>query len=266
MMVSEEKYRGHKVFSELDEYIDFYRGLSRSVMSFATMGTTAFVSMDTYVYSSIQGTVDSIKTLLEKGRINDCYSLVRKYFDSVIINVYSNLYLQDHRSIESYIVEKINNWLHGKEQLPEYRVMSQYIRKSINLKEVNDLLYATDFYKNVRERCNDHTHYNYFQNVLLNDSEVYVKGRARALDELSEDVRSIFILHVSYICTICQHYMMSSDHLDHLECNMAPPEDSQYWVAPFFQHVFSNIIMKEKPDIGNAILNGTSMHLEGTNA
>ena len=168
MMVSEEKYRGHKVFSELDEYIDFYRGLSMSVMSFATMGTTAFVSMDTYVYSSIQGTVDSIKTLLEKGRINDCYSLVRKYFDSVIINVYSNLYLQDHRSIESYIVEKINNWLHGKEQLPEYRVMSQYIRKSINLKEVNDLLYATDFYKNVRDRCTDHTHYNYFQNVLLN--------------------------------------------------------------------------------------------------
>ena len=73
MMVSDERYRGHQVFSELDEYIDFYRSLSISVMSFATMGTTAFVSMDTYVYSSIQGTVDSIKTLLEKGRINDCY-------------------------------------------------------------------------------------------------------------------------------------------------------------------------------------------------
>src|SRR5690606_32792877 len=103
-----------------------------SVMNFSTMDTTAFVSIDTYVYSSIQGTVDSIKILLEKGRINDCYSLVRKYFDSVVINTYSNLYIQDHRSIEKYIVEKINNWLHGKEQLPEYRVMSQYIRNSNN--------------------------------------------------------------------------------------------------------------------------------------
>lgn len=266
MMVSDENYRGHRVFSELDEYIDFYGCLSMSVMSFSTMGTTAFVSMDTYVYSSIKGTVDSIKILLEKGRINDCYSLVRKYFDSVVINVYSNLYLQDHRSVERYIVEKINNWLHGKEQLPEYRVMSQYIRKSRDLKKVNALLYGNDLYKNIRERCNDHTHYNYFQNVLLNDSEVYVNGRARALDELSEDVRSIFILHVSYICTICQHYMMSSDHLDHLECGMTPPEYSQYWVAPFFQNTFSKIMMKERPDIASVILNTTSMHLEERSA
>lgn len=266
MMVSDERYRGHKIFSELDEYIDFYRSLSMSVMSFATMGTTAIVSMDTYVYSSIQGTVDSIKTLLEKGRINDCYSLVRKYFDSVIINVYSNLYLQDHLGIESYIVEKVNNWLHGKDKLPEYRVMSQYIRKSKGLKEINDLLYSNDLYKTIRKRCNDHVHYNYFKNVILNDSDVYLKGRGRSLDDLSEDVRSVFILHVSYICTICQHYMMSSDHLDHLECGMVPPEGSQYWVAPYFQDVFSRILMKERPDIGVAILNGTSMHLEGAHS
>ncbi|MFT7194000.1 MAG: hypothetical protein ACI8U1_001638, partial [Rheinheimera aquimaris] len=185
MKVNDERYQGHTVFSELDEYINFYRSLSMSVMSFATSGTTAFISMDTYVYSSIQGTIDSIKTLLEKGRVNDCYSLVRKYYDSVVINVYSNLYLQDHRSIDSYIVEKVNNWLHGKEKLPEYRVMSQYIKNSNTLTEINNLLYSDDLYKNIRGRCNDHAHYNYFRNVLLNDSEVYLKGRARSLDELS---------------------------------------------------------------------------------
>ncbi|MCL1080339.1 hypothetical protein L2734_19695 [Parashewanella spongiae] len=129
MMVNDEKYKEHKVFSELDEYIDFYHRLSMSVTFFATMETTA-IGMDSYVYSSIQGTVDSMKALLEKGRINDCYSLDRKYFDSVIINTYSNLYLEDHRSIGS-IVDKINNWLHGKEKLPEYRVMSKSIVMSI---------------------------------------------------------------------------------------------------------------------------------------
>jgi hypothetical protein len=232
-------------------------------MNFSTMDTTAFVSIDTYVYSSIQGTVDSIKILLEKGRINDCYSLVRKYFDSVVINTYSNLYIQDHRSIEKYIVEKINNWLHGKEQLPEYRVMSQYIRNSNNLKEINDLLYSDNLYKDIRGRCNDHTHYNYFRNVLLNDNEVYLKDRSHSLEDLSQDMRSIFILHLSYICTVCQHYMMSGDHLDYLENSMSPPKDSQYWVAPFFQDAFSKILIKERPEIGNVILNTTSMHLNG---
>lgn len=262
MMVSDERYQEHKVFSELDEYINFYHSLSMSVMNFSTTGTTAIISMDTYVYSSIQGTVDSIKTLLEKGRLNDCYSLVRKYFDSAVINVYSNLYLQDHRSVENYMVEKINNWLHGKEKLPEYRIMIQYIRNSSIFKEINDLLYSDDLYKNIRDRCNDHTHYNYFQNVILNDSEVFLKGRARSLDELSEDMRSIFILHFSYICTVCQHYMMSSDYIDHLECGMTPPEGSQYWVSSFFQYAFSEILMTVRPDIGSAILNSTSMHLD----
>lgn len=262
MMVSEARYRGHEIFSELDYYIDFYHSLSISVMSFATVGTTAFVSMDTYVYSSIHGTIDSIKTLLEKGRINDCYSLLRKYFDSVVINIYSNLYLQDHRSIESHIVEKLNNWLHGKEKLPEYRIMSQYIRNSAIFKEVNEILYSDDLYKNIRGRCNDHAHYNYFKNVILNDSEVYLKDRGRSLGELSRDVRSIFILHLSYICTICQHYMISSDYIDHLECGMTPPEGSQYWVASFFQDAFFRILMKERPDVGRVILNSTSMYLD----
>lgn len=146
MMVQDKDYKEHAVFSELDMYSDFYHNFSRSVMVFATMGTTAMLNMNTYVYSSIQGTVDSIRLLLEKGRINDSYCLLRKYYDSAIINAYSNLYLEDNRNVEKFLVEKINNWLNGKEQLPEYRAMSQYIKQSERLKEINALLYADERY------------------------------------------------------------------------------------------------------------------------
>lgn len=101
-----------------------------SVFSFASMGTKAFCNIDTYVYSSMQGTVESIKTILLAGRINDAYALLRKYHDSAVINVYSNLYLRNNFSIENFVVEKIHNWLQGKEKLPEYRIMSQYIKTS----------------------------------------------------------------------------------------------------------------------------------------
>ena len=36
--------------------------------------------------------------------------------------------------------------------------------------------------------------------------------------------------------------MMSSDYLDALECNMQPEADSQYWVAPFVQEIFDDIV------------------------
>lgn len=260
MMVNNKDYKEHAVFSELDIYSDFYNSFSRSIMGFATMGTTAMLNMDTYVYSSIQGTVDSIKLLLEKGRINDSYCLLRKYYDSTIINVYSNLYLEDNRSIDKFLVEQINNWLHGKEQLPEYRVMSQYIRRSERLKEINALLYADDRYKKIRSRCNDHTHYNFFNHVMLNDSEIYLKSRLAVLNYLSSDLRDIFVLHLSYIFSLHQHYMMASDYMDYLDCGMQPPVNSQYWVAPFIQKTFYEIIKKNRPDIASLILSNTSMY------
>lgn len=115
-------------------------------------------------------------------------ALLRKYYDSAVINVYSNLYLKDHFSIETFIVEKINNWLQGREQIPEYRVMSQYIRASPTL-------------------------------------------------------------------------MMSSDHLDALQCNMEPEENSQYWVAPFIQDLFLEVLTPRRPDIAAAIKANSAMQL-----
>ncbi|EHJ91474.1 hypothetical protein [Vreelandella boliviensis] len=261
MMVKDKAYKEHFIFSDLDSYIDFYSSLAFSVMGFATMGTTAVVNMDTYLYSSIQGTVESIKLVLEKGRINDSYCLLRKYYDSAIINTYSNLYIKENFSAEKFFVAQINNWLHGKEQLPEYRVMSQYLRNSDRLGGINACLYSDDRYKRIRVRCNDHTHYNYFYHVMINDNEVYLNNRLSSLDHLAEDLRDIFILHLSYIFSLHQHYMMSSDYVDHLDCGMQPPKDSQYWVAPFIQKVFDEIIKKNRPDIASCISENTSMHL-----
>lgn len=257
MMVTDNAYAEHPVFEELDGYIDFYRSLATSVFSFSTMGTTAICNMDTYVYSSIQGTLESIRDILRNGRINDAYALLRKYYDSAIINVYSTLFLQDHFSIENFIVRKINDWLHGKEKLPEYRVMSSYIKGSQKLATLNAQLYGDEKYKEIRNRCNDHTHYNFFGNLLLNDRDVYIKSRKQAISAFSGDIRDIFILHLAYVFLLNDHYMISGDYIDALDCGGTP----EYWVAPFIQETFDNVLVKARPDIVAIIKNITGMHL-----
>ena len=62
MRVTDEQYQKHHIFEELPEYIEFYNSLAMSVFSFCTMGTTALCNIDSYVYSSIQGTLESILT------------------------------------------------------------------------------------------------------------------------------------------------------------------------------------------------------------
>lgn len=261
VQANSDAYQQHRVFTELQRYTDFYEQLAMSVFSFVSTGTKALVNIDTYTYSSMQGTLDSIRTILLAGRINDAYALLRKFHDSAVINIYANLYLSDHFSIDNFIVEKIQHWLAGKEKLPEYRIISQYIRGSEKLKPITDILQADERYKRIRNRCNDHTHYNFYQHVMLNDSEVHISSRVQWLDAFANDVCDLFILHLGYTFLLNDHYMVSSDHLDALDCGIQPEENSQYWVAPFVQAAFDEIVTPRRLDITATIKRCSAMQL-----
>lgn len=252
----------HHVFEQLSQYIEFYDCLAERIFGFVQLGTKAIFNIDTYVFSSIRGTLESIKEILAKGRVNDSYALLRKYYDSAIINIYTDLYLDDNFSISNFVVDKINNWLHGTEKLPEYRVMSQYIHNSPKLSKINQLLYKDSTLRETRERCNDNTHYNSFFNILLNDNEIVLKGRMDSLNKFSIDLDNIFIMHFSYIFFLKDIYMMASDYTDNLDCGLEPEPNSQYLVAPFVQEVFDNVIKKKRMDLASEIINNTPMRLQ----
>jgi hypothetical protein len=255
-------YKEHPVFEQLSDYAEFYKDLANIVMGWVTQGTTSIINIDTYVYSSIQGILESINDILIKGRINDAYALLRKYYDSAIINIYTNLYLDKNFSIENFVVNKINDWLHGKEQLPEYRVMSNYIRKSEKPAEINELLNKDNRYKEIRDRCNDHTHYNFYKNLLLNDNEIYLENRIAVLNVFSKDLENLFVLHLSYLFYLKDQYMMSSDYVDSLDLGLMPEEGSQYFVARFIQEIFDKVIKKNRMDLAIEIKSHTAMKLE----
>jgi hypothetical protein len=258
------EYKVHRIFSEISNYIEFYKSLSFSVFALVTPGTTAICNLDSYLFSSIQGTLESIKLVLQNGRINDSYSLARKYYDSIVINIYENLYLQDNFSINNFVVKKINDWLHGKEKLPRYDAMMKYIQASKKLAKVNVLLdmEQNGHYGRIRKRCNDHAHYNLFLCMMMNDNEVFIGNRIKILDELSDDIRDLFIMHFIWLFTMNECYMMSSDYVDSMDCGVTPIEGSQYYVSPFVQTIFDSVIKANRKDLAKELMKTTCMKLE----
>lgn len=255
-------YKEHIIFNQLKELIDFYDTLSITTMGFVTGGVIGVANLNTHVFTSIKGTIDSIKLILKNGRINDAYALLRKYYDSTIINVYTNLYIKDNCTLDNYIVDKIQNWIKGTKKLPEYRIMSEYIRNSEQLKAITELISINKNYNNIRQRCNDHTHYNYYHNIIYNDNQVYLENRVKYLDVFSNDLKAVFIQHFAYFFYLIDIYMMSTDYVNYLDEGMTPPEDSQYWVASFIQDAFDKWIKPNRPDIANTILANTMMMLK----
>ncbi len=258
----DKTYLEHSVFKQLSIYADFYEKLAYSIMFFISEGTQSVVNIDTYVFSSMQGTLESINDILKKGRINDAYTLLRKFYDAAIINIYTILYLDEHFGIQNFVVEKIDNWLKGKEQLPEIRDMNNYIKRSEKANVIYKLLYKDKRYSEIKKRCNDHTHYNFYYNVLLNDNQIYLENRDMVLNRFSQDLENIFILHLSYLFYINEHYMMSSDYRDSMDCGVKPEPDSQYVVAPFIQDIFTTVIKKNRMDLAIEIKSKTVMMLE----
>lgn len=258
------EYKEHVVFKDLEKFIKFYDSFSMSIMGFVTLGTRAIMNIDTYVYSSIQGTLESIKLILEQGRIGDAYALLRKYHDSVTLNLYTNLYLEENHDLQkNLIVQEVVDWLSSRKRLPHdnYKAMSQYLEMSPRLKEMFKVLYSDESYIQTRNRCNDHMHYNYFDNVLINDNQAHFPKRLSLLDSFREDLESIFILHLSCIFYLNGHYMISSDYTDALDVGIPPEPSSESWVAPFVQEVFTNVIEANRPDVAALIKSSTSMQL-----
>jgi len=252
----------HSVFGQLNDFISFYDTLSYTTMGFVSSGVIGVINLNTYVFSSIKGTLDSIKLVLSNGRINDAYALLRKYYDSTIINIYTNLYVEENSSLEKFIVDKIQNWIKGTDKLPSYREISQYIRNSNRLNPISELIEKNELYKNIRIRCNDHLHYNYYHNIVYNDNQIYLENRVKYLEIFSNDLKAVFIQHFAYLFYLMDYYMMSTEYVDYLDAGMTPPKDSQYWVASFIQDAFDKWIKPYRPDIAKVILSNTMMHLK----
>jgi len=263
----DKDYENHEIFKQLHLFSNFYSNLSYSTMNHITAGVKNTFNIDSYIFSSIKGTIDSIREILSKGRINDAYALLRKYYDSTLINIYTTLYLKKNSNLENFIVDKINNWVEGKEKIPRVGAMSKYILNSPVTSDLTPLFYDNNEYKcsvfeNIKERCNSHVHYNYFTYMLLNDNELFIKNKVSILGKFSEDLMEIFILHISYLFYINDHYMMANDYIDSIDLGLTPEPDSQYFVAPFIQEIYDMILKPRRPDVAKLIKDNTGMQLE----
>ena len=249
----------HSIHHDLNEFIEFYDGLSFTVMNFLPLGTKALFNFDTYIYEAMKGTLESILVLVQNGRINDAYALLRKFFDISLINVYVNLYLKREYTVDKFVVEKVQNWLSGQEKIPEYKVIRSYIASS-ELKYIQKELSKFP-YREIRERCNDHMHYNFFNNLMMN-THVFGSEKNKKLDLFSKDIRYVVLLNISYIFYLNPHYMSSGDIFDYLDSYSDIPEEMQYQVAPYIQNIFKILIDKEAVSIGQMIRKNTNMRLD----
>lgn len=237
-----DDYLQHKVFDDLKYMMAFYDSVSCSCFLFIAVGTHGITNYTSYIYSAIKGTLDSISTLLEKGRINDAYTLIRKLFDDILLEIYIDVTLKDKCNIDNFFVEEVIEWIREKHRIPKTEKILKCLEQSKRTKDLYPLFGWNTYLKKNRELLDDSVHSNRFQRMLLNCNDVYIENRERHLKNCETILNQLFLLHLSFIFHLNPQYLMASDYMDHLEMRMTPPDGCENWIAPFAQDAFDKVI------------------------
>lgn len=240
-------YKEHVCFKELDEAKKFYECVSDRAFCFLPSGTKGFANYETYVFMSIYGTLDSIKELLLKGRINDAYVLVRKFYDDILAEIYLTVFLKDKFDIKKGLyVDEVQQWIESSYRIPSIKIILQTLKTSTYTKDLYPFFGWKTYLEHNRHVLDDCVHANRYSSMLFNCNTIYLNdNREKQLDGIVIILKQLMRIQVAFIFYLNPLYFMASDYMDYIEFGEQPPQGADYWIATYAQEAFDKYI---KPD------------------
>lgn len=271
------EYYNHKVFDLLADLNYFYDFLSDSCCN---TGDGCMIagkfSVNSNIYSSIQGTIESIKILVFAGRLNDAFALTRKLEDAIYTDLYTNILIKqdelkmvdpkeeikniwDKSIVRKWVFHEEKLWGDKKKTLSTIKVEIKKVDP-----ELGNLFEDMEKKSNDRQVCNNNVHYNSWETFAINDFH-YLSGTrkgVRLLNDLYDIVLRLFVYHFSYTYIQRGFIYGPYDYINYLEEGLEPEPDSQYWVAQIVQDVFDKYIKTEYNAIAQHLINNGIMNLK----
>lgn len=284
-------YYNHKIFELLDDLYLFYGFLAVNCSNTADgMIITGKYSVGYTMFSSVQGTLESIKILIYAGRLNDAFALGRKYADAILTALYVyTLVRQDEKKIieteedlrSIFSKSNVRTWsnqgteLFWKRNKPENAIIIidtelwKLLRLSSHkfLKQEDKSTPKTktaQVFDEQRLDFNDNVHYNSLSIFANNDyGMLRLSGNVSKLLDLLYDLLSQeFAFHFSYQYVMMPHVYSSNDYINDLEDGKLPKENSQYWVASIVQDVFDKYIKSKYSEVAEYLIKKNLMELK----
>ena len=185
-------------------------------------------------------TLGSVISCCESGCMADAYSLLRKYRDDLFFYLYIVVYntLDRETNNATKMEANIERWI--KNNLKDLKISDVLtaIGRSAQVEDAIQEYNLKDYFASIGDRLNDYVHSN---GVSFYNQSVYTyRGHTlqKQMHVLLEDMNAITITFL-FLLSLCSPLsIMSTDYVDHLEFNKTPPDESQYWVAPFVNDYF----------------------------
>jgi len=297
-----EEYK--KFSEEFDYLIDFFEGYSElifmngRIISFIA-DKNIYTLKANIIDSSIQ-TLKSIKLCCSIGSFSDANTLIRKLRDDLILYVYilniiglRKPFVEDDTpqfkiEMEKEVVESalnlhFNDVLTDDEQavsawfgntvkeLPrrirnklEFENYMNVLKHNENIREILSNYNLQEYWEALRQRLNNYVHNNGTQFVVQNIISARDKYLATHLNNINYRTAYVSSFFLVLLLMVDSSLISSTDYLDHVECNIEPPEGCQYSIAKFVQDFIDIKVSKLHPQLKQYLKdnNNHGMHIE----
>ena len=214
---------------------------------------------------SLELTAGSIASCVENAVFADAAILLRKYRDDLFFYLYISLYNRQQKqgmpSAEK-MARNISKWLNnGLKNFDFKKDVLKTIEEDATFNELFQEYDINGSLRHIGRQLNDFVHANKYNCYNRNIN-------AYSTDELkihAEDVVSnmlyLTVCFVVLLILVSPLSVMASDYIDALDCNMVPPENSEYWVAPFVEKFLSKNAKLIDDNCYGYLKNHTTMQL-----
>jgi hypothetical protein len=278
-----------KFSEEIDYLINFFDDFSELIFSngriISFIADKEHFTLNTVLIDSATQTLKSIKSCCSIGSFSDANTLIRKLRDDLIQYIYilnivnsrNPFFEEDLKGItidnseeftKSFLNLRINNTLNEDEQAVsawfsnsvsdlqrpikkklEFENYMKVLKENENIHKILFDYNLQEYWDILRKKLNDYVHNNGNKFSAQNNIKSFDAGLETHLKNISIRTNYISSLFLSLLLMVDSTIIMSSDYIDHLDCELEPPEESQYFIARFVQDFIDNKVAKLHPEL-----------------
>ncbi len=277
-----DKTEEFKTFAkEIDYLIEFFKRFSElifyngRIISFFTDKQIFYLG--TSLIESSSQTLRSIKQCCAIGSLSDANTLIRKLRDDLILYVYiltiinnrepffeeniensddsvSNIRINDkmtddEKAVSAWFSNSVSELKRPIKRKLEFENYMTVLKQNPNISEILEKYKLQNYWKILRRRLNDYVHNNGIKYSTQNSTRVHDKNIDIHLKNINTRTDYISSFFIVVLLMVDSSLISSTDLIDHLNCNLKPPEDCQYLVAGFIQDFIDLKINKLHPEL-----------------
>lgn len=123
------------------------------------------------------------------------------------------------------------------------------LKQNDNITHILTEYKLNEYWEALRKRLNNYVHNNGASFSRHNHILIEDKNLGTHLKNISIRTTYISSFFLVVLLMIESSLISATDYIDHLDCNMKPPEDSQYFIANFVQDFIDRKISTIHPEL-----------------